>query len=121
MIWVRRCLQQEEDCGKWAAVVHRLLQLPHCLLLGGVPGMLPAAYPFPLQGGSLRMSLASPCIHLVSQVICLASLVGDGCDWVQTFWVEGFVLKGQPPDMPMCMESEAGQTVCAFENAVTLV
>jgi len=34
------------------------------------------------------MSLASPCIHLVSQVICLASLVGDGCDWVQTFWVE---------------------------------
>lgn len=82
MIWVRRCLQPEEDCGNWAAVVHRLLQLPHCLLLGGVPGMPPAAYPFPLQEGLLRMSLASPCIHLVSQLICLARLVGDGCDRV---------------------------------------
>ena len=107
MIWVRRCLQQEEDCGKWAAVVHRLLQLPRCLLLGGVPGMPPAAYPFPLQEGSLRMSLPSPCIHLVSPVIYLASLVGDGCDWVQIVWVGGLCsLRAASSQICQCVWSQ---------------
>ena len=67
------------------------------------------------------MSLASPRTHLVSQVICLASLVGDGCEWVQIVCVGGIgSLRAASSQICQCVEPEAGQTGCAFENAVTL-
>ncbi len=66
------------------------------------------------------MSLASPCIQLVSQVICLASLVGDGCDWVYILGWRDLFSQGSLQICRCVWSQKQARLSAILKNAVTL-